>query len=188
MADPSAERPALKGATLRVRRKPPGLEPNDAAIDLSNLARSNRGRWGRSVSPRGATALPSGLPRLCRSLETEPGLVTDGMQTEASRSRQAHVTGAFEPSDTFTAAAALHPVSARSECPLGLRPRWQCADAKLFQCLLDPRAWHGGTTVRHLSASYDLSIGRYRTTQSCDGRAAARTSLRAVDVVVLGLV
>lgn len=91
--------------------------------------------------------------------------MTDDVQTEASRSSQAHVTGAFERSDTLTTAVALHPVSARSECPLGLRPRRQCADTKLFERLLDPRAWHGGTTVRHLSGLYDLSIGRCRTTQ-----------------------
>jgi hypothetical protein len=86
------------------------------------------------------------------------------MQAKASCSSEAHVTGALKHADAFATAAALGPVAARSECPLGVRPGWQRADAKFFERLLYPSAWHGGATVRHVRVPYDRSVGRCPTT------------------------
>ena len=88
--------------------------------------------------------------------------MTDGVKPEAYGSSQAHVIGAFKPSDPFTAATALESVAIRSECSLGRRPGWQCAGAKFFERLLDPSAWHRARTVRQISVSNDRSIGTCR--------------------------
>ena len=77
------------------------------------------------------------------SLEPQPRLMADGMETEALGSRQVHVIRAFQAPDRLAAAIALRPRTARPERALCPGPRRQRAGAQSLECLGEPSAWHG---------------------------------------------